>query len=130
MLTISTLKHHELAPSDQAHAGKNRFECRTCPYQMILDRRYYERKNMETKGAEDVLGGADSWKNVDKTEGMLFLLCRRGARRGTSANLIHSQMSARGLRVPYGLFPTGADSQCRRTVYELLQMRRVCYGMA
>jgi DNA-directed RNA polymerase III subunit RPC11 len=37
---------------------------------MILDRRYYERKNMETKGAEDVLGGADSWKNVDKTEGM------------------------------------------------------------
>jgi len=69
MLTISTLKHHELAPSDQVHAGKNRFECRTCPYQMILDRRYYERKNMETKAAEDVLGGADSWKNVDKTEG-------------------------------------------------------------
>jgi hypothetical protein len=69
MLTISTLKHHELAPSDQVHAGKNRFECRTCPYQMILDRRYYERKKMETKAAEDVLGGADSWKNVDKTEG-------------------------------------------------------------
>lgn len=69
MLTISTLKHHELAPSDQVHAGKNRFECRTCPYQMILDRRYYERKNMDVKAAEDVLGGADSWKNVDKTEG-------------------------------------------------------------
>lgn len=73
MLTISTLKHHELSPSDQAHAGKNRFECRTCPYQMILDRRYYERKNMETKAAEDVLGGADSWKNVDKTEGKWLL---------------------------------------------------------
>lgn len=69
MLTITTLKHHELAPSDLQHAGKNRFECRTCPYQMILDRRYYERKNMETKAADDVLGGADSWKNVDKTEG-------------------------------------------------------------
>lgn len=41
---------------------------------MILDRRYYERKNMETKGAEDVLGGADSWKNVDKTEGEHTLL--------------------------------------------------------
>ncbi|KAL1589507.1 hypothetical protein WHR41_01645 [Cladosporium halotolerans] len=68
MLTITTLKHHELAPSDLQHAGKNRFECRTCPYQMILDRRYYERKNMETKAADDVLGGADSWKNVDKTE--------------------------------------------------------------
>lgn len=42
---------------------------------MILDRRYYERKNMETKGAEDVLGGADSWKNVDKTEGERNFLC-------------------------------------------------------
>jgi DNA-directed RNA polymerase subunit M/transcription elongation factor TFIIS len=77
MLTISTLKHHELAPSDQVHAGKNRFECRTCPYQMILDRRYYERKNMETKAAEDVLGGADSWKNVDKTEGMYIRRSRK-----------------------------------------------------
>lgn len=85
---------------------------------------------METKGAEDVLGGADSWKNVDKTEGMLFLLCRRGARRGTSANIGYSQVSPRRLRMSDGILPTGADSQCRRTVYELLQMRRMCYGMA
>jgi len=84
MLTISTLKHHELAPSDQVHAGKNRFECRTCPYQMILDRRYYERKIMETKAAEDVLGGADSWKNVDKTEGT-YMRSRRLWKTRTSA---------------------------------------------
>ena len=35
---------------------------------MILDKRYFERKMMKSKEVEDVLGGADSWKNVDKTE--------------------------------------------------------------
>ncbi|KAI7160836.1 hypothetical protein KC343_g14665 [Hortaea werneckii] len=64
MLIISTIPHDH----DGTHGGKNRFECRTCPYQMILDRKYYERKNMDLKGAEDVLGGADSWKNVDQAE--------------------------------------------------------------
>lgn len=127
MLTISTLKHHELAPSDQVHAGKNRFECRTCPYQMILDRRYYERKNMETKGAEDVLGGADSWKNVDKTEGKHALL---NATSGTSVLTTGSQMPARRLRVPHGLLQTGPDSQCRRAFHKLLQVCGVRYGVA
>lgn len=70
MLIISTV------PPEQDHGpnvGKNRFECRTCPYQMVLDRKYYERKAMTLKGAEDVLGGADSWKNVDQAESMLLL---------------------------------------------------------
>ncbi|RMY81306.1 hypothetical protein D0861_08362 [Hortaea werneckii] len=69
MLIISTIPHDH----DGTHGGKNRFECRTCPYQMILDRKYYERKNMDLKGAEDVLGGADSWKNVDQAESTSFL---------------------------------------------------------
>lgn len=38
---------------------------------MILDKRYFERNMMKQKEVEDVLGGADSWKNVDKTEGEL-----------------------------------------------------------
>lgn len=130
MLTISTLKHHELAPSDQAHAGKNRFECRTCPYQMILDRRYYERKNMETKGAEDVLGGADSWKNVDKTEGTRKFLVLLGTAFGAHVLTSYSQVPTRRLRVPHGLLQTGADSQCRRAFHELLQVCGVCYGVA
>ncbi|RMY44404.1 hypothetical protein D0863_16222 [Hortaea werneckii] len=70
MLIISTIPHDH----DGTHGGKNRFECRTCPYQMILDRKYYERKNMDLKGAEDVLGGADSWKNVDQAESTSLLL--------------------------------------------------------
>ena len=38
---------------------------------MMIEGRYFERKHMKTKEVEDVLGGADSWKNVDRTQGML-----------------------------------------------------------
>lgn len=44
---------------------------------MILDKRYFERKFMKSKEVEDVLGGADSWKNVDKTEGQSTCLEER-----------------------------------------------------
>lgn len=70
MLIITATPLHQLAPGEEHLAGQNRFECRTCPYQMVLDHRYYERRNMVSKAPEDVLGGKDSWKNVDKTEGM------------------------------------------------------------
>ena len=73
MLIISTIPGaHCLTAATASDAGKNRFECRTCPYQMILDRKYFERKGMELKAAEDVLGGADSWKNVDRTDSEYF----------------------------------------------------------
>ncbi|EMF16706.1 uncharacterized protein SEPMUDRAFT_34035 [Sphaerulina musiva SO2202] len=68
MLIVSQIPSFHTAPEDSMHIGKNRFECRTCPYQMVLDRRYYERKNMKLKDVGDILGGADSWKNVDQTE--------------------------------------------------------------
>jgi hypothetical protein len=97
---------------------------------MILDRRYYERKNMETKGAEDVLGGADSWKNVDKTEGRRRLHVLLYVTTGADILTVDSQMSARRLRMPYGLLQTSANSQCRRAFYELLQVCGVCYGVA
>lgn len=44
---------------------------------MILDKRYFERKFMKSKEVEDVLGGADSWKNVDKTESQWICLEKR-----------------------------------------------------
>jgi DNA-directed RNA polymerase III subunit RPC11 len=69
MLIISTVPAGHTAPEDIPNQGKNRFECRTCPYQMVLDRPYYERRDMTLKAVPDILGGADSWKNVDKTEG-------------------------------------------------------------
>lgn len=71
MLIITAIPAAHCGPSieDQNNAGKNRFECRTCPYQMVLDRRYFERKNMDLKKVDDILGGADSWQNVDQTDG-------------------------------------------------------------
>jgi DNA-directed RNA polymerase III subunit RPC11 len=71
MLIITTLPSNHCTPGDAqaGHGGKNRFECRTCPYQMVLDRRYFERKTMKLKAVEDILGGADSWANVDRTDG-------------------------------------------------------------
>lgn len=53
-------------------AGRNHFQCRTCPYQMPLAGVFYEKKQMVPKEVEDVLGGADSWKNVDKVPGMFL----------------------------------------------------------
>ena len=51
--------------------GQNKLECRTCPYQFAIERRYYERKEMKRKEVEDVMGGKDAWANVDKTDGEL-----------------------------------------------------------
>lgn len=52
--------------------GQNKLECRTCPYQFAIERRYYERKEMKRKEVEDVMGGKDAWANVDKTDGEFF----------------------------------------------------------
>ncbi|KAK2809840.1 hypothetical protein FQN50_003480 [Emmonsiellopsis sp. PD_5] len=59
-LTISRAE-----PTSRYPLGVNRFECRTCPYQYVLDRTYYERTEMKRKEVADVLGGKDEWKNAD-----------------------------------------------------------------
>ncbi|EEP82691.1 DNA-directed RNA polymerases III 12.5 kDa polypeptide [Uncinocarpus reesii 1704] len=51
--------------TSQYPLGVNRFECRTCPYQYILDRTYFERTEMKRKEVADVMGGKDEWKNAD-----------------------------------------------------------------
>lgn len=58
-------------PSLEDSVGQNRFECLTCPYQYVINKRYYERKMMKKKEVEDILGGKGAWDNVDKTEGMI-----------------------------------------------------------
>lgn len=62
---------------------RNRFECRTCTYQRVIDRRYFERTPMKRKEVDDVVGGADRWDNADKTEGEWQMLglawCEEGA---------------------------------------------------
>jgi len=59
-------------PSTEDYVGQNRFECLTCPYQFVINKRYYERKYMKKKEVEDILGGKGAWDNVDKTEGMVI----------------------------------------------------------
>lgn len=55
--------------------GQNRLECRSCPYEFLINQRYFERKEMKRKEVDDVLGGPDAWANVDKTDGTLYNLC-------------------------------------------------------
>lgn len=73
MLTIS--RHPDTDnPSDAHLIGKNRFECHSCPYQFVLNQRFYERKEMKRKAVEDVMGGEGSWDNVDRTDSKLSFL--------------------------------------------------------
>lgn len=136
MLIITAIPAAHCGPSveDQNNAGKNRFECRTCPYQMVLDRRYFERKNMDLKKVDDILGGADSWQNVDQTDGE-----SEDHQDGCGltktvffANLwgFISEMCERRLRQPQGILPSSTDSKRRRAHDELLQVRQMHTGMA
>ncbi|KAI9833056.1 MAG: hypothetical protein M1819_003889 [Sarea resinae] len=61
-LTVSRTFAHDDYPN-----GVNRLECRTCPYEFILEKRYFERTEMKRKEVEDVMGGPGAWDNVDST---------------------------------------------------------------
>ncbi|KAK9791406.1 hypothetical protein WJX73_008287 [Symbiochloris irregularis] len=49
-------------------AGGMRFHCQTCPYVYDIDRQMSKAMYMQQKEVDDVLGGADAWKNVQKTD--------------------------------------------------------------
>jgi DNA-directed RNA polymerase III subunit RPC11 len=61
-------------PTTEDSVGQNRFECLTCPYHFVINKRYFERKYMKKKEVEDILGGKGAWDNVDKTQGMFMFL--------------------------------------------------------
>ncbi len=44
-----------------------RFCCPTCPYKYDLNKTFTNRVKLKKKQVDDVLGGEDAWKNVDKT---------------------------------------------------------------
>lgn len=48
--------------------GGMRFCCPTCPYLHDVDRIYTTSVKTKKKQVDDVLGGADAWDNVDRTE--------------------------------------------------------------
>ncbi|KAJ1074869.1 hypothetical protein K5549_020519, partial [Capra hircus] len=45
----------------------HRFACNTCPYVPNVTRKVTNRKYPKLKEADDVLGGAAAWENVDST---------------------------------------------------------------
>ena len=74
MLIITRIPPGQCTSGERDNAGKNRFECRTCPYQMILDRAYFERREFEAQKTDDVLGGESVWDDVDRTDGKFKLV--------------------------------------------------------
>ncbi|CZR51497.1 probable DNA-directed RNA polymerase III subunit C11 [Phialocephala subalpina] len=54
--------------SPEDNSPVNRLECQTCPYQYIITKRYFERKNFARKEREDVFGGPGAWDNADKMQ--------------------------------------------------------------
>lgn len=117
-------------PTLEDSVGQNRFECLTCPYHFIINKRYYERKYMKKKEVEDILGGKGAWDNVDKTPGMFvlgfgFWVWIRGGcvffwrerereRAGETTKLTdsNSAMSKRKMQKRRGVLVSAADSQC------------------
>ena len=56
MLTISVVPE----------TSRNRFECRTCPYQHVIEETIYQRRENPRRERDDVLGGPGAWDNAQK----------------------------------------------------------------
>ncbi|KAI6088481.1 hypothetical protein F4821DRAFT_257978 [Hypoxylon rubiginosum] len=55
-----------LTVSPSPDTGRNRFECRTCPYSHTIDKRWYQRREFKEKEREHIFGGKEQWDNADK----------------------------------------------------------------
>lgn len=51
--------------TNQYPMGVNRFECRACPYEHVVEHEYYERTQVKQKEVEDVFGGKEEFANAD-----------------------------------------------------------------
>ena len=66
MLVVSRLPPGA-APSETV-TGRNRLECRTCPFQWVLDAPVFERRAFAGKEAEEIFGDGDSWANCEEAD--------------------------------------------------------------
>ncbi|KAJ1335634.1 DNA-directed RNA polymerase III subunit RPC11 [Microdochium nivale] len=57
-----------LTVSPSSETGRNRLECRTCPYQHAIEEPLFSRRVFKKKEREDVFGGPGAWDNADKTK--------------------------------------------------------------
>ena len=66
----------------------NRWICQTCPYEYPIGRELVDRHKLPRKQIDDVMGGEDSWKNVDSTE----VACTRRGCEGERAYFMQIQI--------------------------------------
>lgn len=52
----------------ESYQGRLRFYCQTCPYIYKLKATVCSEVPLEHKQVDDVLGGAEAWKNADQTD--------------------------------------------------------------
>ncbi|KAG0239715.1 DNA-directed RNA polymerase III subunit RPC10 [Actinomortierella wolfii] len=52
----------------QSDGSQQQFYCQTCPYVYAVAKTIVQRKTLERKEIDDVLGGDEAWANVDSTE--------------------------------------------------------------
>jgi len=66
-----TVQRSQLTTSDKPEQDEwgQSFVCRTCPYEFVVDKEYYNRRMSRVKKVDDVMGGAAAWQNVDQTTG-------------------------------------------------------------
>ncbi|KAJ9475016.1 DNA-directed RNA polymerase III subunit RPC10 [Pseudozyma hubeiensis] len=48
--------------------GNNKWSCHTCPYEFPIIRQMTTRQHLKRKEVDDVMGGEESWKNVDSID--------------------------------------------------------------
>lgn len=107
-------------PSSQYPLGINRFECRTCPYQYVLDRAYFEDTPMKQKEVEEVFGGKEEFKNADSMAGKSSFLSGTSGVPETDF-LCASSMSCRRLPWRPRVLLPASDSQCGRADDHILK---------
>lgn len=54
--------------SAHPETGRNRLECRTCPYEYTISTPLFSRREFARKEKEDVFGGPGAWDNAQKTK--------------------------------------------------------------
>lgn len=67
-----TIQHAQTTQSEipEQDEFQHCFSCRTCPYEFVIDKVYYNRRESKLKQVDDIMGGAAAWENVDQTTGM------------------------------------------------------------
>ena len=68
MLTFCPTCANMLLVDHSPYGGGLKLYCQTCPYAYDITTTVRSEVQCETKEVDDVLGGEDAWKNVDKTE--------------------------------------------------------------